>query len=471
MGAPVTADLDGNGSLEIAVTDGNGNLSVWENTGQLLTRVTENLAYSTQSATDERNRLKRGFLASPAAADLDGDGRMELVAAALDRHVYAWHLDGTPVTGFPVLVVDPARTKAVDPVTHHVTFTDADGVGDGGELVVTPALGDLSGDGRPDIVVGAQEQYEDESAAVFPPLAIKGLSANTREYVVYSDGAAHAPAPPGSAHPNPQAYLPGWPVKLQMIKGGVLPLIGNGVNVQAAIGNVDDDPAPEVVVSSSAGPVMVLDADGRTPYARPINQQVTLDWLFEPFGSLANSRDGGLVVSAFGGPAVGDLTGDGLPDVASPTVGIAQAADQLLPGRQPGDTQLMAWDPRTRAPLNGFPHKTRDLGFFVTPALVDVDGDGRPEVVAGHGVDLVDATNSDGVDAPGWPKLSGGWTVGTPGFGNLDGDGTAEMAIARRDGVLMIWHTRAPVATLGTLGGWSRFGRDGRNSGNTMPAS
>ena len=31
----------------------------------------------------------------------------DYVAAGMDRHVYAWHRNGSPVAGFPVLVVDP----------------------------------------------------------------------------------------------------------------------------------------------------------------------------------------------------------------------------------------------------------------------------------------------------------------------------------------------------------------------------
>lgn len=471
VGAPVTADLDGDGSIEIAHTDGNGELWVWGADGTPRAHASVDERWSAQSATNATNRLKPGFFASPAAGDLDGDGDLELVAAALDRHVYAWHHDGTPVDGFPVLVVDPARAAAVDPRTHAVTFSgDAGDTGDGGELIVTPALGDLTGDGRPEIVVGAQEQYTDERGSVWPEfLNISGLGANTRVYAIHPDGAAHVPAPgertvdAAPAHPHDHAYLPGWPVRLQMIMGSVLPLIGNGVNVQAAIGDVDGDGGREVVVSSSAGPVMVLDADGRTPYDNPIGAQVTLDWIGEPFGSRANSRDGGVVVSAFGGPALGDLTGDGTPEVAAPTVGLAQAADQLLPGRQPGDTQLMAWNPRTRAPLAGFPHRTTDLGFFVTPAIADVDGDGFAEVVAGNGVHLLDAVNHRGVPAPGWPKLHGGWVVGTPAFGDHDGDGVAEVAVTRRDGWLMVWRTGAPTSS---LVGWTRFGGDDRNSGS-----
>ncbi len=107
-------------------------------------------AYSQDDAAaqDEFNRTKPSFSSAPALGDLDGDGVLEIVAAANDRHVYAWHGDGSPVAGFPVLVVDPAKVAAIDPMTHRVTFVAGSGVREGGELVATPALADLDGDGR-----------------------------------------------------------------------------------------------------------------------------------------------------------------------------------------------------------------------------------------------------------------------------------------------------------------------------------
>ena len=72
----------------------------------------------------KRNRTQHGFLGSPVLADLDGNdgGRLEIVAAAMDRHVYAWNHDGSDVPGWPVLVVDPSKVASIDPVTHQVTF-------------------------------------------------------------------------------------------------------------------------------------------------------------------------------------------------------------------------------------------------------------------------------------------------------------------------------------------------------------
>jgi hypothetical protein len=460
FGAPVVADLDGDGEVEVAAADIAGNVTVWARDGRRRARMSIDRRYSDPAATDENNRLKPGIFAQVAAGDLDGDGDLELVAAALDRHVYAWHHDGAPVAGFPVLVVDPERVESVDPDTHRVRFRGR--VDQGGELIATPAVGDLTGDGRAEIVVGAQEQYPDP-VAVVPGIGLPGVSGNTRSYAIWGDGNLHPPAEgsPPSRHPSANAYLPGWPVALAMVKSSVLPMIGNGVATQAAIGDLDGDGEPEVVLNSPAGPVYVVDRRGRSVLGRPFGWQVALPWLGSPFGSRATSSDGGIVAAAFGGVAVGRLDDDAHPDVAVSTVGLGRTLDQLLPGRQPGDTQLMAWSGRDGAPLHGFPARTTDLAFFVTPAIVDVDGDGRAEVVAGNGVNLVDGKNADGDDAPGFPKLTGGWTVGTPGFGDLDGDGRAEMAVVRRDGVLIVWRTAAT-----SLEGWTRFGHDGRNSGD-----
>ncbi len=471
VGAPAVADLDGDGSPEVVVSDFEGGVHIWGADGSPRASVATDPALSRGATRDQWNRLKPGIAGSPALGDLDGDGDLEVVVSAMDRHVYAWHHDGTAVPGFPVLVVDPAKVVAVDPASHVVTFRSTKDTGIGGELIATPALGDLDGDGRPEIVVGAQEQYFEQIEAV-PGIGLPGLSGNTRLYAIHPDGAARPSTERWPAHPHDHAYLPGWPVRLPMLMTDVLPTIGGGVAAQAAIGDVDGDGEPEVVASSVSGPMRVLDADGTSPYVEALGLPIGLNWADAvPPGS--NSTDVALLVAAFGGPALGQLgtsgggtsgggTSGGL-DVVAPTSGLGRALDTLFPNSQDGDPQLTAWSGRDGAIRNGFPRVTADIAFFVTPATFDVDGDGRHEAVAGNGLHMLDAFRGDGSTPEGWPKFTGGWLVGTPAAGDWDGDGQVEVAVMRRDGVVQVWRTPTAAAD---LEGWTRFGSDARNSGS-----
>jgi hypothetical protein len=490
VGAPVVADLDRDGKLDVAVNDVDGNVWAWSAGGAALggfepvrdagvvrSGAHTNVEYSRDSteAQDEFNRTKRGFGGSLAAGDLDGDGRLELVGAALDRHVYAWHDDGSPVDGFPVLAVDPAKVSAVDPASHRVTFTAGSGVREGGELIATPALVDLSGDGLPEIVVGAQEQYEEpanvgDGAAVLALLGSVSDLGNSRLYAIASQGRNSANPDGSAAHPDDHAYLPGWPVPLAQLGLEVLPTIGDGIAIQATVGDVHPSPGVEILAVTAAGPPYVLDAAGHSVYGEVGGKAIPAVWtggLFgesaSRFGAARDTNDIAVSVPAFTGLAIGRLDGDAQPEFAAAALGLSRLLDVQAPDLQlPNDDQLVAWHGSSGDTLPGFPRVTSDMAFFVTPAIADLDGDGANEVIAGNGVYLLGAHDQHGEAPDGWPKLTGGWLVGTPGLGDWDGDGTAELAVARRDGVVLAWHTAAPAASLTE---WTRYGGNHHNTG------
>ncbi len=281
-----------------------------------------------------------------------------------------------------------------------------------------------------------------------------------------ADGPQRTPA-----HPDAAAYLPGWPVRVGMFQRQVLPTIGEGVGTQAAIADfLPGRPGLEVAVASVVGPMYLLGADGRSALGRVGGRDIPLKWFGglltgdpDGFGANRTSDDLGLVLPAFTGPAAGRLRPGPGRQVAAGTGGVSRLLDVATPEQQlPADDQLMAWDPAAGATaLAGFPHETPDMAFFVTPAIVDVDGDGRREVVAGNGTFTVTAVDAEGRVPRGWPKLSGGWLVGTPAAGDWDGDGRTELAVVRRDGVLVVWRTPAR-----DRGDWPRFGGNARNTGS-----
>jgi hypothetical protein len=61
-----------------------------------------------------------GFFSSPVLVDLDGDGSLEIVVGGLDSRAYAWHENGTIVNGWPVHLVNEDEPAYVDGVANRL---------------------------------------------------------------------------------------------------------------------------------------------------------------------------------------------------------------------------------------------------------------------------------------------------------------------------------------------------------------
>jgi hypothetical protein len=299
-----------------------------------------------------------------------------------------------------------------------------------------------------------------------------GTLGNARLFAISPDVSNASYPATSNAHPHEQAYLPGWPAALGMLQVEALPAIGGGISAQAVVGDVHPSAGPELVASSSVGPLYVLNPQGDSVYGKAGGQDIPLAWSAglagtdtARFGPERNSSDIVATAIAFGGPSLGRLDGDAVADVTAPSAGLTRLIDISGSDLQlPNDDHLMAWNAGTGDALPGFPRTTPDLAFFVTPAIADIDGDGDAETVAGNGVFTLTASDATGTSPDGWPKLTGGWLVGTPGFGDWDGDGRAEVAVVRRDGQLLVWRTAADP---GLLTEWPRSGGDPTNSGRS----
>ena len=72
------------------------------------------------------------------------------------------------------------------------------------------------------------------------------------------------------------------------------------------------------------------------------------------------------------------------------------------------------------------------------------------------------AFREDGSEALGWPKQTGGWLIAGPAVGDVDGDGKLEVVAITREGNLFVWDTPARA---GSPVEWGSFRHDARNTG------
>ncbi|MEB2344028.1 MAG: FG-GAP-like repeat-containing protein [Deltaproteobacteria bacterium] len=482
-------DLDGDGHVEIVAAGMQGGLYVWDDHGELRPGfpVTTDPALSDPANRDPLNDTDPGIVGAPTLVDLDPPGVdpvLEIAHSALDGHLYAWRADGSPVAGFPVRLADRAKVS-IDPATGKATPLPGVEVRNrAAKSLSSPAAGDLDGDGRPELVVATNEEYRGtgNAFAIESPLlstlamlagdAFDDLRFDTtgRVYAVRAEGNDAAGGP----------FAPGWPVAVPVLAPGILPTVGTGTPGSPAIVPVDG--TPRVMLFASTGPPVLVNGDGSPALGTlgGLPRVLAHDFPggFPNVPATAGSPDAPFF-AAFGSAAVGDITGDGEPELVAPTGGLRMLLDVVVPAQQGlGDApapsgfvgagiahhHISAWNAGTGALLPAFPRVMDDMQFIGTPALADVDGDGVAEVLNGSGAYQVRAYRADGTTPAGWPKFTHGWHIASPTAGDVDGDGLTEIVAFTREGELYVWDTPAP-ATEAALP-WTGFGRDRRNTQN-----
>ena len=494
LASPAAGDLDRDGSPEIVAADFEGKVYAWNAKGRRVLTEEANPAFSGKPLEafenvrkGPQNRTQHGFLGSPVLGDLDGDEKPEIVAAGMDRHLYAWHGNGSAVEGYPVLVTDKGKLAAdgIDPDTHALTFDPAK-TGDvlnQGAIVDTPAIANIAGDesSPPEVIVGTNEEYRVdtpdegpfnagpgnagavaalqqvndliESAGQDPPIDL--ANANGRVYAIHADGEDHAGGP----------YVAGWPVKLGLLMSELLPVVGEGVNgspVVAPLTCPSGGEGRKVGVIPAAGLGYILNGDGSSCQPEQGGNHTALASDTPSGTGLDATR-----FPAVGLPAFGEVAGQ--TAFVAPVAGVIRALDLAANEYQGGADGVSAWNPATGQFLPGWPAQVNDLQFLTGPVIADVDGLPGEEVVAGTASMDLQAFSAGGTPASTeWPRLTGDWMVATPLIGSFgeretdDGAGKVVVAITRR-GTVFAYETGAGACAPASS---PRFHHDNANSGD-----
>ena len=423
---------------------------------------------------------RHGVVSSPAVGDVDGDGSPDVVVGTLGGALLAWDSTGNMLSGFPYWL-DRDRVTGVN--LHDLNNYDYG-------FFSTPALGDIDEDGTLDIVIGGMDGQVhvlkgDGSAVAGFPMELRHTydtsdgPQDRGERIISSaaigdvDGDGHPEIVIGTNHNTTGTYglvyvishdgqvEPGWPHGLFGAYTNALPFVGEGVPGSPAICDVDGDGKLEVGSHTIADGGKILRYDG-TEYGR-------LARVATDFGPFSNTGEENANVIMINSGAWGDLDLDGTPDYLIGAMGFEYANGLLNDGeRHDHDHHLGAWSGNVvdgQLPfLPAYPRIMEDLQFFLNPSVVDIDNDGRPEAINTSAGSVVHAFDQDGNEPAGWPKDTGSWNLASPTVGDADGDGYLEVWAATRSGYIFAWRTTSEAST--AIRDWVGFRHDPRRTGN-----
>jgi uncharacterized protein (TIGR03382 family) len=408
LAGPAVGDLDGDGTAEIVAASLGGRVYAWRRDGSRLPGFPVAITGRGPEEVGPGKMWDHGVAAAPALGDVDGDGALEIVVAGMDQRLYVWRSDGQLLPGYPVGLCAPDTCDQL-----------------GARVLSPPALGDIDGDGDLDAALGTNEI----------PVGAAALL-----YLVDLPAAA---------------LWPGYPQKRSgLLNEVVLPLIGEGHPAGVALADLDGDGDLELSSNAMLGSQPPIHADG--------TDALDMTFTLADFGVGTEFSEGSMI-PAVNEPVFADLTGDGQPDFLSGGVGVQWLVSLAVREAWDYEHAVGAWDGATGAGIPGFPRRVEDLAFLSAPTVADLDGDGRRDVLGASGGGLVHAWSNTGQPLAGWPKLTGGWTLGGPSIGDIDGDGDLDVVVATRDGLIFAWGTDGDA---GQAAEWPMTRHDAQNTAN-----
>ncbi|MBA5248082.1 MAG: type I secretion C-terminal target domain-containing protein [Gammaproteobacteria bacterium] len=447
--APILADIDGDGDLDLIVGESGGTLYYYKNTDT--TSGHTNPTYTVQTGVNNPfEGIDVGSHSTPTLADIDDDGDLDLVIGKLDGKLF--YYKNTDTTSGHTNPTYMAQTGNSNP------FKGID-VGDSS----SSTLVDINGNGDLDLVIGERDgtlkyYYNQQPFSVdtqAPTLSttnqwtlsniplgqsaftvgdVISLTLTMNEALTLGDitGSKVVIAnkdfvleKPTSANADDTKLVFNYTVK-------------SGDNIATADFDIDN-PSSDITLNN------VTDAAGNAPVFTAtkiaLHSQYTEQTVegYNPFHGI-NAKDNSA-------PTLADIDSDGDLDL------VIGEKDGNLNYYENTDTTVGHTNPTyTKQTGGNNPFKNINVGDNSAPTLADIDGDGDLDLVIGEGEGKLSYYKNTDTTVkhtnPTYTKQTGGSNpfkdidVGifsTPTLADIDGDGDLDLVIGEGDGKLLYY--------------------------------
>lgn len=394
--SPVAADLNGNGRKEIVVGASDGMLYVVAYNGSSWNKVWETQTAQAINAVPNKacgNQSTGKIEASPAIGDIDDDGNLEIVVAT----------GGTPNSN------DPSTNRNGGLIAYELTSSAGTSwsfsVKSGWPFVMPDDMGTGVGAREPDGVCdGIRTDPTLGDIDGDGDLEIISIAFDRRIRAFHHNG----------------TVVNGWPIQRE--SGDI---ILRGGQSSAAIGDIDNDGIDEIIIGTNSPPWNGDAYDGPFPdtYNIPDYTLATV-WAINGDSTLVPGWPVITQQNIESSPALGDIDGDGELEVVVGT----GLFDGYVNGRQ-----VYAWN-ADGSVVNGWPRPTND-NMPASPAIADLDGNGVQDVIIGCGkaaqpfCRTLYAWSGNGNNLPGFPMSTPFAYPYPPIVADIDGDNNLELVL------------------------------------------
>lgn len=374
-------------------------------------------------------------LLSPALADIDLDGKLEIVTAGINSELFCNQLDGEG----KIFIWDGAG-NSVNNWPKSVNF-EASCSNFNSPLIVD----DINDDGNPEIIVANHDNekiYIFNSNGNFIPgwpkeiqassLAIADLDYSGGKKIVFSSG--------GSIHVsnNDGTDYSGWPQNLPSIELS-----------DPIAADLNHDGSQEIIAtggnsSQDQKTIVVFNSDGTVKNGWPISVN-------------------GFRISSV---SAGEVDNDGIAEISFATLEYDFNLNKCI------RSNVYLYDHEGN-PKSGWPKQIENDCSWATPILEDVNGDDFLDIIFVSTFKKVSVWNSDGTSIDNWPRYTRARNFGSMVF-DADGNGQKELIVttktysyasgfaARQE----IYAWEMPSESAQSPLSWPMWRHDARNTGN-----